>query len=82
MKDELSSRIMKEFIALMVILIRSKEYRETYNQKRNQIPRLQRLPENKRAIFKSQQRFRSELHNVFIKIVNKIALSVSDDNRI
>ena len=49
MKDELASRIIKELVAL-----RSKMYighfdkkgcRETCNQDRNQIPRLQRLPE-------------------------------------
>ena len=36
---------------------------------------------NNQIVFKSQQRFRSELHNVFTEKVNKVALSVNDSNR-
>ena len=35
-----------------------------------------------RLILKSQQRFRSEKHNVFTEKVNKIALSTNHDKRI
>ena len=35
-----------------------------------------------KLISKSQQRFRSEKHNVFTENVNKIALSTNDDKRI
>ena len=38
--------------------------------------------ENKTLIAKSQQRFRSEEHDVFTKEVNKTALSANDDKRI
>ena len=31
--------------------------------------------------YKSQQRFKSELHNVYAKEINKIALSSNDDKR-
>ena len=35
-----------------------------------------------KLISKSQQRFRSEKHNVFTENVNKIVLSTNDDKRI
>ena len=34
------------------------------------------------VILKSQQRFKSELHNVYTGKVNKIALSSNDDQRV
>ena len=34
------------------------------------------------AIIKTQQRFKSERHNVFTEVINKIALSTNDDKRI
>ena len=37
---------------------------------------------NNRAILKSQQRFKSEAHNVYTEEVNKIALSSNDDKRL
>ena len=37
---------------------------------------------NKKLMLKSQQRFRSEKHNIFTEEVNKIALSVNDDKRV
>ena len=37
---------------------------------------------NNKAILKSQQRFKSEAHNVYIEQVNKIALSSNDDKRL
>ena len=51
MKDELSGSIMKEFTALIpkiytyfIYTYESKGYKEMCNSKRNQGPRLQRLP--------------------------------------
>ena len=37
---------------------------------------------NNKAISKSQQRFKSEVHNVYTEEVNKITLSSSDDKRL
>ena len=37
---------------------------------------------NNRILLRSQQRFRSKKHNIFTEEVNKIALSVVDDERI
>ena len=37
---------------------------------------------NNEAIFKSQQRFKSEAHNVYTEEVKKIALSSNDDKRL
>ena len=40
------------------------------------------LIKNNRILLRSQQRFRSKNHNIFTEEVNKIALSVVDDERI
>ena len=37
---------------------------------------------NNKIILKSQQRFKSDLHNVYTEQINKIALSSNDDKRI
>ena len=37
---------------------------------------------NNKVILKSQQRFKSERHNVYAEEVNKIALSSNDDKRL
>ena len=37
---------------------------------------------NNNVILKSQQRFKSELHNVYTGEVNKIALIINDDKRV
>ena len=37
---------------------------------------------NNNVVLKSQQRFKSELHNVYTEEVNKIALSSKDDKRV
>ena len=42
---------------------------------------LKEITKNKKVILKTQQRFKSERHNVFIKEINKIALSSNDDKR-
>ena len=40
------------------------------------------LIKNNKLISKTQQRFRSEKHNVFTGEINKIALSLNDDKRL
>ena len=37
---------------------------------------------NNETILKSQQRFKSDYHNVYTKQINKIALSNNDDKRL
>ena len=37
---------------------------------------------NDNVILKSQQKFKSKLHNVYTEEVNKIALSSNDDKRV
>ena len=37
---------------------------------------------NNKIILRTQQRFKSEGHNVFTEVINKIALSSNDDKRI
>ena len=37
---------------------------------------------NNKIILKSQQRFKSDLHNVYTEQINKIALSSNDDKRL
>ena len=37
---------------------------------------------NNEIILKSQQRFKSEVHNVYTEEINKIALSSNDDKRL
>ena len=37
---------------------------------------------NDEIILKSQQRFKSERHNVFTEEINKIAVSINDDKRL
>ena len=37
---------------------------------------------NNKAILKSQQGFKSEVHNLYTEEVNKIALSSNDDKRL
>ena len=36
---------------------------------------------NNKLILKTQQRFKSERHNIFTKEINKVALSSNDDKR-
>ena len=37
---------------------------------------------NDKIILKSQQRFKSDLHDVYTEKINKIALSINDDKRL
>ena len=37
---------------------------------------------NNKTILKSQQRFKSDCHNVYMEQINKVALSSNDDKRL
>ena len=93
MKDELGGKIMTEFAAL-----RPKTYpylmddgnsdKKAKGTKKCIIKRILKFNDFKnylmknKAILKSQQRFKSEAHNVYTEEVNKIALSSNDDKRL
>ena len=55
-------------------------------KKKNDVDSLKKdykeLIKNNKSILKKQQRFRSDKHNVFTKVVNKIALRSNNDKRI
>ena len=71
MKDELGGKIMTEFLAL-----RPKTYSYLMDDANTNC-----LLKNK-IILKSQERFKSEAHNVYTEKINKIALSINDDKRL
>ena len=48
----------------------------------NKISRLQIGLEKSKKMFKSQQKFRRESHNILIEKINSIAFSYNDDKRI
>ena len=81
MKDELGGKSMTEFVAL-----RSKTYsylmedgngdKKAKGTKKCVIKRIHEV------ILKSQQRFKSEAHNLYTEEINKVALSSNDDKRL
>ena len=90
MKDELGGDIITEFVAL-----RPKAYSYVTNKfielkkaKKCIVNKMLRFNDYKKCLFdngkvlKSQQRFKSEKHEVYIESINKIALSCDDDKRI
>ena len=93
MKDELGGKIMTEFAAL-----RPKTYsylmddgnsdKKAKGTKRCVIKRIFKFNDYKDCllindiILKSQQRFKSEAHNVYTVEIKKIALSSNDDKRL
>ena len=93
MKDELGGGIITEFVTL-----RPKTYSYMTNEfiemkkakgtKKCVIKRMLKFEDYKKCLFddkvilKSQQRFKSENHEVYTEDVNKIALSNDDDKRI
>ena len=92
-KDELGGKVMAEFAAL-----RPKTYSYLMNDSNNDkkakgtkkcvIKRRLKFNDykdcllNNEIILKSQQRFKSEAHNVYTEEINKIALSSNDDKRL
>ena len=93
MKDELGGKIMTEFAAL-----RPKTYsylmddggndKKGKGTKKCVIKRRLKFNDykdcllNNETILKSQQRFKSERHDVYTEEINKIALSSNDDKRL
>ena len=93
MKDELDGGIITEFIAL-----RPKTYsymtdefiemKKAKGTKKCVIKKMHKFEDYKKCLFdnkpmlKSQQRFKSENHEVYTENINKIALSSNDDKRI
>ena len=93
MKDELGGKIMTESVAL-----RPKKYsylmdggsndKKAKGKKKCVIKRILKFNDYKNCllkneiILKSQQRFKSETHNVYTEEINKIALSSNDDKRL
>ena len=93
MKDELGRKIMTEFISLRpktcsYLTDNCKEHEKVKGTKKCVIKRRLRFNDykdcflNNEIILKSQQRFKSERHDVYTEEVNKIALSSNGDKRL
>ena len=93
MKDELGGGIITEFVALRpkaysYLTDDCKENKKTKGTKKCVIKRMIKFDDykecllNGEVILKSQQRFRSEGHDVYTENINKIALSSNDDKRL
>ena len=93
MKDELSGKIIMEFVTLRpktysYLTDDGKEDKKAKGAKRCIIKKMIKFNDYKKCflndevMFKSQQRFISKKHNVYPENINKIALSNNDDKRI
>ena len=93
MKDELGGKIMTEFVALRpkthaYLTDDFKEDKKAKGATKYVIKRVIKFNDykdcllNDKVVLKSQQRFKSERHNVYTENVNKIALSSNDDKRL
>ena len=93
MKDELGGDIITEFVALRrkaysYITNDFIEMKKAKGTKKCVIKKMLRFEDYKKCLFsngkvlKSQQRFKSENHEVYTENINKIALSCDDDKRI
>ena len=93
MKDELGGDIITEFLALRpkaysYITRDFIEIKKAKGTKKCVIKKILRFEDYKKSLFsngkvlKSQQRFKSENHEVYTENINKIALSYDDDKRI
>ena len=93
MKDELEGKIMTEFVVLRpksysYLTDDCKEYKKAKGTKKFVIKRRLKFNDykdyllNNEIILKSQQRFKSERHDVYTQEVNKIAQSSNDDKRL
>ena len=92
-KDELGGKIMKEFCALRAkayayitedgsVHKRAKGTKKCIIKREIMFEHYKDCLFNSKTIIKSQQRFRSDHHNVHTEEVNKIALSSNDDKRL
>ena len=92
-KDKLGRKIMKEVCALRAktyayLMDDDSEKKKAKGIKRSVIKRRLMFENykdslfNNKSILKSQQRFKSDHHNVYTEEVNKIALSSNDDKRL
>ena len=93
MKDELGGKIMTEFVALtpnnyLYLTDDCEEDKKAKGTKKCVIKRRLKFSDykdcllNNEIILKSQQRFKSEKHDIYTEDVNKIALSSNDDKRL
>ena len=93
MKDELGGKIITEFFTLrpktyLYLTDDGKEDKKAKGRKKCVIKRMIKFNDYKncllkdKIILKSQQRFISKKHDVYIENINKIALSNNDDKRI
>ena len=93
MKDEFGGKIMTEFVALRpktysYVTDDCEEDKKAKATKKCVIKRGLKFCDykdcllNNEIILKSQQRFKSEKHDVYTEEVNKIALSSNDDKRL
>ena len=93
MKDELGGDIITEFVALrpkayLYITNDVIEMKKAKGTKKCVVNKMLRFEDYKKCLFsngkvlKSQQRFKSENHEVYTENINKIALSCDDDKRI
>ena len=93
MKDELGRRIMTEFVTLRpktysYVTDDCKEDKKAKGTEKCVIKRKLKFNDykycllNNNIILKSQQRLKSERHDVYTEEVNKIALSSNDDERL
>ena len=93
MKDEFGGDIIREFVALrpkayLYITNYCIEMKKAKGTKKYVVKKMLRFEDYKKCLFsngkvlKSQQRFKSENHEVYTENINKIALSCDDDKRI
>ena len=92
-KDELGGKVITEFIALRAKVYAylkedGSEHKKAKGTKKCMIKREIMFENFRESLFegkiisKSQQRFRSDNHNVYTEEINKIALSSNDDKRL
>ena len=92
MKDEFEGKIMIEFVALRrktysYVMDDDSESKKAKGTKKCVIKRMLKFLDykdcllNNEIILESQQRFKSEAHNVYTEEINKTALSSNDNKR-
>ena len=92
-KDELGGKIMIEFVGLRAktyayLMDNDSEHKKAKGTKRCVIKRGIMVKNykgclfNDKTILKSQQRFKSDCHNVYTEQINRIVLSNNDDKRL